>query len=189
MASGFSSRMKEDKLLMKIGGVTLIDRVIASCVDSRLGDIILIYRTDEVRDIALNQGIKAIKNENADKGQSESVKLGAKNADQNSKGIMFIVGDQPFLDAATIDTIISEFEVYSEKVIIPIFGERKGSPTIFPSSLRSELESLEGDIGGRDVIRKNLDKVKYINIENHKAGMDMDTQEDYKKMKGEDKDD
>lgn len=185
MASGFSSRMKQDKLLMKIGGETLIERVIKSCLESKLSDINLIYRTDEVKDIALKHGVKVIKNTNADKGQSESVKLGAKCADSDVNGIMFIVGDQPFLDALTIDQIISEFEHNPENIIIPIFGDRKGSPTIFPSYLRSELEEIEGDIGGREVISKNLDKVRYIHIENHRAGMDMDTQEDYKKFKGD----
>ncbi len=185
MASGFSNRMKKDKLLMEIAGKPLIERVIESCKNSGLSDIILIYRKDEIRDIGLKHNIKVIKNEDSEKGQSQSVKLGAQHADLNSKGIMFLVGDQPFLDSLTIDQIIMQFEYDSQKIIVPIYGDRKGSPTIFPSSLSNELEELEGDIGGRDVIDKHQELVKYVEIENHRAGMDMDTQEDYKKLKGE----
>ena len=40
LASGFSRRMKADKLLIDIEGSALIERVIKACVDSRLDDII-----------------------------------------------------------------------------------------------------------------------------------------------------
>lgn len=186
MASGFSNRMKQDKLLLKIGGKTLIERVIDSCVHSKLSDIILVYRKDEIRDLALNSKVRVIKNENAYKGQSESIKLGVKNVRSDSKGIMFIVGDQPFLDAITINELITEFESDNEKIIIPVYNGNKGNPTVFPSSFKDEFFSLEGDIGGKYVISKNLEKVKYIDIENYIAGVDMDTKEEYEKMKGED---
>lgn len=184
MASGFSSRMKEDKLLLKIGGKTLIERVIDSCAHSRLSDIILIYRKDEVKDIATYYGIKAIKNELAKRGQSESVKIGIKNIDSDSTGVMFIVADQPFLDSTTIDRLIDEFEIDDSSIIIPVYNGNKGNPTIFPLSLREEFYSLEGDTGGKYVINNNLDKVKYVEIKNHIAGADMDTKEDYNKLKG-----
>ncbi len=183
MASGFSRRMKTDKLLLELGGKTVLERVIDSCLDSNLDDIILIYRKEEVRDIAIKNGIKAIHNENADRGQSESIKIGVKNVGDNSNGIMFIVGDQPHLDSKTIDILIDEFEKDQEKIIIPIYDGNKGNPTIFPASLKNQFSELEGDVGGKEIISKNLDRVNYIDIDNHKAGIDMDTVEEYEKLK------
>ena len=185
MASGFSRRMKTDKLLLKLGDKMVLEKVIESCVKSNLDDIMVIYRKEEIKNIAERYNLKTVLNENAIEGQSASIKLGANNIEQDMKGMMFIVGDQPHLDPITINTIIDEFEVDQEKIIIPIYNENKGNPTIFPVHLKEQLLALAGDVGGKEVINNNLDRVKYVDIENYQAGMDMDTIEEYEKLKGD----
>ena len=185
MASGFSRRMKTDKLLLKLGDKMVLEKVIESCKKSNLEDIIVVYRKDEIRDLANRYNLRAVLNEKADEGQSASIKLGVSNIEKDTKGMMFIVGDQPHLDSLTIDTIIDEFEDNQEKIIIPIYDGKKGNPTIFPISLKEELSALTGDVGGKEVINDNLDRVKYIEVKNHKAGIDMDTVEEYEKLKGD----
>ena len=183
MASGFSRRMKTDKLLLKLGDKMVLEKVIESCVKSSLDDIIVIYRKEEVKNIATEYNLKAVLNENAIEGQSASIKLGVNNIDKDTKGIMFIVGDQPHLDPLTIDAIIDKFENNQEKIIIPIYDGNKGNPTIFPVSLKEQLNALKGDVGGKEVINSNLEQVDYVEIENHQAGVDMDTVEEYEKLK------
>ena len=51
LASGFSKRMNRDKLLMEIDGVPMVERVIERAVESRLDEVILVYRVDEVKRI------------------------------------------------------------------------------------------------------------------------------------------
>ena len=41
LASGFSRRMKRDKLLMEIDGIKMAERVIQACNKSSLDDLIL----------------------------------------------------------------------------------------------------------------------------------------------------
>lgn len=183
MASGFSRRMKRDKLLLKLGDMTVIERVIKSCVRSNLDDIIVIYRRNEIRDIAIRNNLKTVFNEFADKGQSESIKRGVNSISKDTEGIMFIVGDQPHLDSKTINRLLDEFERDKEKIIIPIYNKSKGNPTIFPISLKKEFFSLKGDVGGKEIINNNLEQVNYIEIKNYKAGRDMDTVEEYEKLK------
>ncbi len=188
MASGFSRRMKTEKLLLKLGNKTLIERVIDSCIGSKLSEIIVIYRTDEVKFLIDQFKIKSVLNSNAQEGQSASVKLGIHNASSSTRGIMFIVGDQPYLGSDTIDLLIEEFQ-YDEKIIIPKYGEKNGNPIIFPRDVFDDFNALEGDVGGREVIKKNLDKVRYVQVENQLAGKDMDTFEEYEKLKENFKDD
>ena len=49
MASGFSKRMKTDKLTIEIEGMKIIERVIEATISSKLDKIILVYRTEEIR--------------------------------------------------------------------------------------------------------------------------------------------
>ena len=59
-------------------------------------------------------------------------------------------------------------------------------PTIFPYELREELLTIEGDIGGRRIIKDNPFLVKKVYIDNCILGLDIDTQEEYKRLDSRD---
>lgn len=185
MASGFSRRMKTDKLLLKLGDKTVLERVIDACMASQLDEVLVVYRSEKIKDIANSYDLKVVLNEKASRGQSESIKVGINNIDSNTDGIMFIVADQPLLDSETIDVLINKFKTHQGQIIIPRYGETTGNPTIFPATFKDQLNSLLGDRGGREIINKNLKLVSYVDVKNHKAGMDMDTAVEYEKLKEE----
>lgn len=182
MASGFSTRMNRDKLTLTIDGEPVIERVIKAAKASKLGEILLIYQKDEVKDIGLKHGIKTILNQNPEKGQSQSMKLGIKASAPEAKGYMFIVGDQPLLNSQTIDILIDAFNHNDKEIVVPIYNKKNGSPTIFSSKLRNKLLRVEGDKGGREIIEEMKNKVEFIHIKDYKAGLDMDTWEEYEQI-------
>lgn len=187
MASGFSKRMGNNKLFLKINEETLIEHTIKIIKKSKVDNIIIIYIDERIKDIAKNHNILSVYNNNAEKGQSESIKLGIKSSDENTEGYMFFVGDQPFLNLGVTNEIIDKFKEKKEKIVIPLYEDKKGNPIIFPKFLKKELLEIKGDIGGREVIKNNLDIVNYIKFKDKYLGIDIDTVEDYKKIidKGE----
>lgn len=177
MASGFSRRMaNKNKLTIKINGTTIIENVINAAKKSKLDDIVLIYRTDEIKEIGIKYNLKPIFNENAILGQSESVKLGVKNSQPHSN-YMFFVADQPYLETWVIDKIIESFKL-NDKITIPYFGGTFGMPLIFPNRFRQDLLKTQGDKGGREIIRDNPNLVGKIHFKDRKIGMDIDRPED-----------
>jgi molybdenum cofactor cytidylyltransferase len=181
LASGYSKRMKEDKLLMKIDGTKMIELVIERCKESFLDNIILIYRTEEIKKIGERYNIKTLYNPKAHLGQSEGLKLGVKEA-KNSEAYMFLVGDQPFITAQLIDTLIEEYRLNRASIVVPYYNCRRGMPTIFSSTFRDELLKVEGDKGGRDIIEKNASLVRKVFIDDKNLGMDIDTPEDFRQL-------
>jgi len=181
LASGFSSRMKEDKLLINIDGVAMVERVIKACKLSCLDDIILIYRKEEVKRIGEKYGLKTFYNPNAHLGQSEALKIGVREA-KSADAYMFLLGDQPFITSKLIDKLIDEYNKTKATIVVPNYNGENGPPTIFSSTYRCELLALQGDKGGRDIIKKNIHSVQRVNIEDVKAGMDIDTIEDIYKL-------
>ncbi|CAK7075412.1 nucleotidyltransferase family protein [Tissierella carlieri] len=179
LASGFSRRMKADKLLIDIEGSALIERVIKACVDSRLDDIILIYRSEEVKKIGEKYNIKTIYNENAHLGQSEGLKLGVRRAIE-AKSYMFLVGDQPFLTSELIDKLIEEYNISDLPILVPYYNNHRGMPMLISSIFKEELLQITGDKGGRDIVERNISKTKKVYIEEERLGMDIDNQEDLK---------
>lgn len=178
LASGFSNRMGANKLLMKINGEEIIRRVIKEIKKSNIRKIILVAREEAIINIGKEEGIIVVKNDDAHLGQSTSIILGVNSSDLDTN-FMFFCGDQPFIDSNSINVLIDSSRKMIGKIIVPTVDSKTGSPVIFPSSFKSDLISLEGDIGGKKVIKNNKNIVEYIAINNKLFLEDIDTPEDY----------
>lgn len=176
MASGFSTRMGKNKLLMQYNDKTIIENTLCILNKCDFKEVIVVSQYQEVLKVANIYGFKAILNESAILGQSESIKLGIMNS-QECDGYMFFVGDQPLLNILDIKNIIKCFENNKEYIIIPIYENIKGNPVIFPSFLKSSLLMLKNDEKGKKVINE-YDKIKYVKVTKETL-IDIDTKKDY----------
>ena len=179
LASGFSKRMEQEKLLLPVGGIALVERVMRAAQASHLDEVILIYQKEEIEKIGRKYGIPAVYNSRADEGQSAAIKLGINTAHPETDAFLFMVGDQPFLNPSTINILIDTFQQDPHSIIVPVYNNTRGNPVLFPSAMKELLLALDGDRGGRVLIEKMPDRVKLVNIDEELAGADIDTREDY----------
>lgn len=184
MASGYSSRMGANKLLLPVEGVPAVQRVLAAVLASAVGEAILVYQDDKVREIGEALGAKTIYNPLSKLGQSEAVKAGISNASADAQGYMFFVGDQPFICSEVIDRLIRVFRDTGAAAVVPRYNGRRGNPVLFSSYLKEQLLALQGDAGGRIVLDSLNEGIVWVDIEEEQAGFDMDTMEDYTKIQG-----
>ena len=183
LASGFSKRMKQEKLLLPMGGIALVELVIRAARASRLDEVILVYQKKEIEKIGREYGIKAVHNPRADEGQSAAIKLGIHTAHPETDAFMFMVGDQPFLNPSTINILIDTFQQDPHSIIVPVYNGIRGNPVLFPSGMKELLLALDGDRGGRVLIEKMSDRVNLVSIAEEMPGTDIDTEEDYRRIK------
>lgn len=181
LASGYSTRMGKNKLMMKINNEEIIRHVVKEVKKSNINNIILVAREKDVLDIGRDFGVEVLENKEANLGQSTSIKIGLKNCKVN-ENYMFFCGDQPFIDFKSINKLIETSDKYNDNIIIPMVNGKTGSPVIFPKRYKRELSLLTGDIGGREIIRTNKENVIYVEIENLLFLEDIDTKEDYVKL-------
>lgn len=184
MASGFSRRMGENKLLMDFNGKTIIENTFEALEKGDFKEVIVVSQYEEVLKIANKYQYKFVLNDNAQIGQSESIKLGIRNSGK-CDGYMFFVGDQPLMSVNDMKELINEFERNKEYIVIPKCENKIGNPVIFPTCLKNNLLSLKNDEKGKKVINE-YDKIKYVNVSKYTL-LDVDTKLDYenlKKLKG-----
>lgn len=176
LASGFSRRFKSDKLTYKISNRPLVEHVVINCLDSKLDEVIVVYRKNEIFECLKNYDVKLVKNENAEAGMSESLKKGAENAHVDSKGYMIFMGDQILFDSDDIDMMLDEFE--NHRIIIAAsYGGKRMTPVLFPACYRDEILKLSGDEGGRSILaNKDNDRI-YVEYDSEKS-IDIDEVED-----------
>ncbi|GAA0101003.1 molybdenum cofactor cytidylyltransferase [Paraclostridium bifermentans] len=184
MASGFSRRMGENKLLMDFNGKTIIENTFEALKKYDFKEVIVVSQYEEVLKIANKYQFKFVLNDNAHIGQSESIKLGIRNSGK-CDGYMFFVGDQPLINNDDVKELINEFGENKEYIVIPRYDNKTGNPVIFPTCLKNNLLSLKNDEKGKKVINE-YDKIKYVNVSEYTL-LDVDTKLDYenlKKLKG-----
>ncbi|MEW9123128.1 MAG: molybdenum cofactor cytidylyltransferase [Thermotaleaceae bacterium] len=181
MAAGYSKRMKKDKLLLEYRGKTLAQQTLDKVLACGFSQIILVLREGKIPQLRQVNRVKVIENKNADKGMSESIKLGITYAEA-CEGYMFFTIDQPLLNTNMIHKLLEAFNQHKNNIIVPHYQGRRGSPVIFPEKFKQALMALEGDIGGKTIINNSLEEVHFVEMENARNLFDVDTQEDYEKI-------
>ena len=174
MGSGKSERFGKNKLLEKIDGVPMIEILLKKLEELPFKNIFVTYKDKEIFEICKKYNVIPLENKKYFLGQSESIKLGIENI--KDENIMFFTGDMPFLEEKTIFEIISEFD---GRITIPAVNGKKCSPVIFPNRYKEELLSLSGDVGGREIIKKE-NNLNFIEFFDKKQFMDIDREEDLK---------
>ena len=180
LASGYSSRMGENKLLLLKDGIPMIEHLFKELFKLNFYKVIVITQYNEVKKLAESYTYRSIINNNPQRGISESIKLGVKNTDTSSD-FMFFTGDQPFLRGKVIKKLM---DISGNRYIaVPrLLGKRK-SPVIFGKFYREELLKLDGDTGGKEIINRNLNSVRYLDFYGGNDFMDIDTMEEYEKIR------
>ena len=174
MGSGKSERFGKNKLLEKIDGVPMIEILLKKLEELPFKNIFVTYKDKEIFEICRKYNVIPLENKKYFLGQSESIKLGTENI--KDENIMFFTGDMPFLEEKTIFEIISEFD---GRITIPAVNGKKCSPVIFPNRYKEELLSLSGDVGGREIIKKEKN-LNFIEFFDKKQFMDIDREEELK---------
>ena len=139
---------------------------------------------DEITLSAESAGCTVVCNKEPEKGISLSVKLGLtkaiEDADENGtplRGVLFSVCDQPRLKKSTIQRIINTAFHNPGKIVCAGEGTRNGNPVLWDKRFFDKLLELDGDIGGKKILKENLDSLKIVPVQ---AGelQDIDRKED-----------
>lgn len=175
LAAGYSRRLGQDKSFVKYKGFNLIDLAIKNFLLSNLNKHIVIAGLNNYDYIHTKYPkINVILNSN-NTGQNSSIKLGIE-VIKDYDFAMFMAIDQPFLKLSTINKVISSYK--KNHIIVSSYNGNNGLPTIFDKIYFDELLQIVGDKGGKDVIKKYLDKVIFVNGLDEIENFDIDTQED-----------
>ncbi len=175
MAAGDSKRFGRNKLLQKLGGITLIERAIESIPSECLADVAVVTQYDEIAVLAHKYGFNCIINRHPELGASHTVKIGTQALKNTCSAIMYQVADQPKLRRESVAALVDFYRRNSENIVAASFNGVKGNPCIFPSRYFNELCSLVGDRGGSAVIKAHPDVLKLFEIPEIELA-DVDTQ-------------
>ena len=177
LAAGNARRFGQNKLLTLYEGRTLIRRAFDAVPAEGLGPVTVVTQYDAVAALAGDYGFGVVRNPAPERGISSSVALGAAAIGGDCAGLLFLAADQPLLRRETVAALADRFLADPTRIVVPTAEGRRGSPCVFPISLRGELLALTGDRGGSQVIRKHPELVDEFPVPAREL-LDVDTLED-----------
>ncbi len=186
LAAGISSRMGEPKQLLKVGKGTLLEAVLEKVTNSKVDEVIVVLGSSAsqvLRRSALGKS-RVILNKKFLTGMSSSLKAGVKAASPESDAVLVVLADQPLLSEKTLNSMIDSYIRTRSPIVAPKFHGRRGNPILFDRRLFRELQNLRGDRGAKSVVERHPDLLLEVPVEDEGVVLDIDTKEDYNRVKG-----
>jgi xanthine dehydrogenase accessory factor len=171
--------MGRAKALVPLAGRPLLDHVLSAVRRSRARDIVVVLGHDAERirrEVALD-GARVVVNLRYAEGMSTSIRAGVRAAGPGSQAFLVVLGDQPLVAPATLDTLIDRWSATGAKILIPTFRGARGNPVLLDRSISSEIEKIAGDQGCRAIFPGHAGEIAEVEVDDPGVLIDVDTEE------------
>jgi len=182
LAAGKGTRFGGDKMLHPVrsqsGEMLPMGLLSALNLKPWVDQVICVVRAQDIKLIALYEqhGFKTHISEYYELGLSASLVAGIQ-ASAEASMYVIALGDMPFINVKTYESIRSAIDKNNkDKIIQPKFNNKPGHPMVFPKRLKRELLSLQGDVGARSIVKKEVGSLISVEVNDQGIHWDLDTQ-------------
>jgi molybdenum cofactor cytidylyltransferase len=187
LAAGGSTRLGRPKALLDWHGEPFVRAVTSTALAAGLQPVVVVTGSDAPQVEQALQGLPAslVHNSEWEMGQSSSIKAALQTLPAKTGAAVFLLADQPQIGSNVIDTLRARHAASLSPIVAPlVMEEHRGNPVLFDRITFPDLLALQGDVGGRGVFSKH--HVDYVPWYDQRLLLDVDTEEDYRRLLGED---
>lgn len=181
LAAGASTRMGTQKLLLPLGGETLVRRVVKAVCDAGFDEVLVVVGSEHEQVLRALEGLPIRHAFNPDyaAGMGSSFRTAVANL-PDSDAAMFALADQPFVTAAEYRQVLDTYRRHLSPIVSVRYGDVMAPPHLFAREFFPELAALEH--GARPVLLRHRDKTTILMFPPDLL-VDVDTPEDYEEVK------
>lgn len=182
LAAGASTRMGRPKMLLPLGGGTVLSAVVAPLLVAGLERVVVVlgHAAVEVRlgaRLPEDQRLRIVVNDAWSEGMASSLRRGLAECG-DAAAVLVALGDQPGIDPGLVRRIVAAGRS-GPPLVVPVHGDRAGHPVLFGRALWDELRALAGDVGAREVVGRHWSEAVLVE---GPPPRDVDTEEDYRAL-------
>lgn len=182
LAAGSSSRMGSPKQLLKWGDKTLITHVIETVLQLKIENISVVLGANYelISEHIKGYPITILNNQNWKLGLGKSIAYATQclmESNKNIDGVLFVLADQPFVNATYLNEILNSFNANKNAIIATSYNNNIGVPVLFDKKYFNALINLKDDNGAKHILKHHESYVKALIPPN--KNVDLDTKEDY----------
>jgi molybdenum cofactor cytidylyltransferase len=185
LAAGAAQRFGRLKQLLSWQGETLVRRAARTAVEAGLDPVVVVTGAHAPEVEAELVGLRVVINRCSEwqSGQSASIKAGlgtALDSRPDLDGALFLLCDQPFVDAEVVEAVVDLRSESQAEVCAPFAAGRRCNPVLFSRPWFNRLMALEGDEGGRQALEGM--EVALVSWGDNRLAEDIDTPEDFDRL-------
>ncbi|HIT95159.1 MAG TPA: nucleotidyltransferase family protein [Candidatus Faecivivens stercoripullorum] len=174
MAAGIGRRFGSNKLLAPFRGRPLWEYAWERAVEAKKELGIQVLMVSGYQPLLQAPEVIPVCNDLPLLGASHTVRLGVKEAEKlGMQYAVFMVSDQPMLKTSSLKRLIEARE--PGKIVCLSKDGRAGNPVVFHRDFFPELLALTGDRGGKMVMHRHMDAVKWVEADEMSELTDIDT--------------
>jgi molybdenum cofactor cytidylyltransferase len=156
LAAGRSTRLGEDKLLVEVGGTTLLRRAVFAAFDAAVGPVLTVLAAGAVRARAelAGLGCEVVENPDPARGMNSSLACGVAAIPPAAEALVVALADMPLVTAPMLRALAARFHLTGAPLVASRYGEVLAPPVLYARRLFPELASGgAGDGRGRELVR------------------------------------
>jgi molybdenum cofactor cytidylyltransferase len=178
LAAGASTRFGSPKQLVRIAGEPVLHQAVANAalVAGQSVTVVIGANAREVAAALRQRAVSIALNRDWEEGISSSIRVAVRSAPPGSSALLLMLADQVAVTADDLKRLHAAWRRHPILICAALHGGAPGLPAIFPRWAYTDLLDLRGDRDPRLVLRRNVDRVVRIPMQN--AGIDLDTPED-----------
>lgn len=189
-AAGRSQRMGRPKLVLPIGGRSVIARLVASFRDGGADRVVVVAPPRaEPGAIALaveanGAGAIVLHCPSPTSEMRATVEIGINDLARRQpwpSTLLLAPGDSPGITPELVARVVRAARDDPARIIVPRFNERRGHPIAIPWELARSIPELPPDVGVNGLLRAHADRVAILDVDETGAIDDLDTPEDYRR--------
>ena len=186
LAAGSSIRMGRNKLFFELDGETLLRRVVRRAIGAGLDPIIVVVGHEGERARTELSGLSCTPVDNPDhaKGINLSLRTGISQVPERARAAVVMLADMPFVTSEMVAGLVARYRENTAPLVISAYGDVNAPPMLYDRALFPELQRMEGEGCGRQVVRRHRDEAVVLSWP-PAALRDIDVPEDYERIKAE----
>ena len=184
VAAGYSSRMKNFKPLLGLGGRTVLEKAVLSFQNAGIRDIRVVvgHRANELIPVLDRLGVETVVNANYSEGMFSSIVAGVRSLRSEIAGFFILPVDNPLIEGDTLEKLQNTFFSTEFGIVYPTYQGLRGHPPLISNHYVKKVLSWDNSGGMRTLLEQYEYDVIEIEVVDPGILLDMDTPEDYHQM-------
>jgi molybdenum cofactor cytidylyltransferase len=186
LAAGSSSRMGVNKLVLPLGGSTVLRRAVTAAAAGGLAPILVVIGHEAERARGELDGLPCVAVANPDhaRGINTSLRAGIRAVPEACAGAVVLLADMPLVTAAMVRTVVARFRSGDAPLVISVYGDVLAPPTLYGRELFPELGALQGEGCGKQVMKRHRARALEVSWPPAALG-DLDVPADVERIRAE----